>query len=39
MMLFNEVLSDDLVKRILGRKNRKWYIKDDKLLKGYKVTQ
>ena len=36
-VIYIEVPSDDLVKRILGRKNRKWYTKDDKLLKGYKT--
>ena len=36
-VIYIEVPSNDLVKRILGRKNRKWYTKDDKLLKGYKT--
>jgi hypothetical protein len=34
-VIYIEVPSNDLVKRLLGRKNRKWYTKDDKLLKGY----
>ena len=34
-VIYIEVPSNDLVKKILGRKNRKWYTKDDKLLKGY----
>lgn len=36
-VIYIEVPSSDLVKTLLSRKNRKWYTKDDKLLKGYRT--
>ena len=36
-IIYIEVPSSDLVRTLLSRKNRKWYTKDDKLLRGFKT--